>query len=341
MEHRVRQIYRRLQDDESRFVFEKRLMHSLTGDARYIQELVAPLPEAKALRQTILQGEENFIFGAGDYGQAVYAMVPQAWEGIFDNNPQKWGQKIGGGTIVPPKMIQEHPHARVFLAVHKGGRNYQHEIAKQLAELGVASERIIRVDQIVDRMAARQYFTLSAMPHEKDETFVDAGAYDGDTARAFAAWAKEWRHIYAFEPDPSNREKCGRTLQNLSPEKTTLFPYGAWKEKGALRFKNTGDWSSEVNEAGEFRIPVSSIDEEICDGRVTFIKMDIEGSERAALEGAEKTVQRNRPKLAICVYHKPEDILDLPEYILSLHPDYRLYLRHYSLISTETVLYCL
>lgn len=98
MEHRVRQIYRRLQDDESRFVFEKRLMHSLTGDARYIQELVAPLPEAKALRQTILQGEENFIFGAGDYGQAVYAMAPQAWEGIFDNNPQKWGQKIGGGV---------------------------------------------------------------------------------------------------------------------------------------------------------------------------------------------------------------------------------------------------
>ena len=225
--------------------------------------------------------------------------------------------------------------------MHKVGRGYQYEIARQLADLGIAPERIIRVDQIVDRMFEKQYFTLSAMPHEKNETFVDVGAYDGDTARAFVAWAGEWHHIYAFEPDPANREKCSRTLRELSPEKTTLFPYGAWKEKGELRFKNTGDWSSKVNEAGELRIPVSSIDEEIRDGRVTFIKMDVEGSERAALEGAEKTIRRDHPKLAICVYHKPEDILDLPEYILSLHSDYRFYLRHYSLISTETVLYCL
>ena len=70
-----------------------------------------------------------------------------------------------------------------------------------------------------------------------------------------------------------------------------------------------------------------------------FIKMDIEGAELAALEGAQNCIREQHPKLIICVYHKPEDIIEIPAYILSLCPDYKLYLRHYSLGHTETVLY--
>ena len=69
--------------------------------------------------------------------------------------------------------------------------------------------------------------------------------------------------------------------------------------------------------------------------------MDIEGAELEALKGAKETIKRNHPKLAICVYHKPEDIVDIPKFILELDPEYKLYLRHYSDNAGETVLYAI
>ncbi len=67
--------------------------------------------------------------------------------------------------------------------------------------------------------------------------------------------------------------------------------------------------------------------------------MDVEGAELKSLIGAKNTIIKNKPRLAICVYHKPEDICEIPEYILSLVPEYKFYLRHYSSINWETVLY--
>ncbi|EOS66974.1 FkbM family methyltransferase [Oscillibacter sp. 1-3] len=92
---------------------------------------------------------------------------------------------------------------------------------------------------------------------------------------------------------------------------------------------------------GEIVVPVATIDEivEKENPKVTMIKMDIEGSELEALKGAKKTIQRNKPKLAICIYHKPEDMLEIPLYIKSLVPEYKLYVRHHSNSNVETVLY--
>lgn len=75
--------------------------------------------------------------------------------------------------------------------------------------------------------------------------------------------------------------------------------------------------------------------------RVSFIKMDIEGSELEAIKGCKEHIKRDKPILAICVYHKPEDIVDIPLYILSLRSDYRFMMRHYSTKNSETVLYAI
>ena len=84
---------------------------------------------------------------------------------------------------------------------------------------------------------------------------------------------------------------------------------------------------------------LTAIDNVVKDERVTFIKMDIEGAELKSLMGARNTIIKNHPRLAICAYHKPEDLYELPGYILSLVPEYKFLLRHYCTSQYETVLY--
>ena len=99
--------------------------------------------------------------------------------------------------------------------------------------------------------------------------------------------------------------------------------------KGSSRLSDDGDQTADL------------IDLDTClkDKKVTFIKMDVEGAELEALKGARDLILINRPKLAICIYHKVDDIFTLPQYLLSLHSDYKFALRHYGLSDTETVLY--
>jgi hypothetical protein len=88
-------------------------------------------------------------------------------------------------------------------------------------------------------------------------------------------------------------------------------------------------------------VKTAAIDDVVSDDAVTLIKMDVEGAELEALRGAEKTILKNKPRLAVCVYHKPQDILTIPLYMQSLAPEYRFYLRHHDFDHRfcETVLY--
>lgn len=119
----------------------------------------------------------------------------------------------------------------------------------------------------------------------------------------------------------------------------TIFK-GLWDKKATLRFVAISNGSSKVAEDGVQQIDVVSLDDVVHD-KVTFIKLDVEGSEYKALLGASKIIQNDKPKLAISVYHKPEDIWELPAFISSLNPEYSFYLRHYSTAASETVLYAI
>lgn len=336
-ERTVRAIYDRLGDQESRRIFDERLAYYLTGNEAHLFHIVEGIPEAQYLRALLRRGECNYIFGCGRWGKAVAALAPEAVTGFIDNDPKKWGGVISptGIPAYPPEKLKEETTARVFIAVHMLGTDWQNEIAEQLSNLNVQEERIIRVDRIIDNLDAQQYFDLPELPHDNHEVFVDGGAYTGDTILGFQRWAKHFDHIYAFEPEAGNRAICKKQLK---VNRMTILPYGLWNRQEVLRF-HTDKAQSCIDENGKEEINLVALDDVLSGKRVTFLKMDIEGAEQKALQGAAKTIQNYHPKLGICVYHKPEDICEIPAYILSLNQSYRFYLRHYSLWHTETILY--
>lgn len=178
----------------------------------------------------------------------------------------------------------------------------------------------------------------------EQETFVDCGAFDGDTVDSFVKNVHgKYRKIYSFEPDIENFKKLQERIQTEGLEDVVAVQKGCWSSTGELRFSSGANMAAIVDAAtkADFVVPVTTIDETVGDDPVTFIKMDIEGAEYEALRGAERAILAYLPTLAICAYHKPEDLITLPQYIKQLHDGYRLYLRHHQYMSWEMVLYAM
>ena len=188
-------------------------------------------------------------------------------------------------------------------------------------------------------MDDHQYFPNDIIKPTGNETFLDCGAFDGDTITQFLDITNGmYKKIYAFEPVDINFKKLQENFGNY-PD-ILMHNCGVWFQKDTLRFADNLGTASCVSEEGLIEIEVDTIDNIIGNNEeVTFIKMDIEGSELEALIGAEQTIKRCKPKLAICVYHRLEDLLGVPKYLKEIVPEYRLYLRAHHYSSTEVVLY--
>jgi FkbM family methyltransferase len=186
-----------------------------------------------------------------------------------------------------------------------------------------------------------QYFEPDLINLSNNEVFIDGGAYIGDTVEEFIIQTNgDFDGVYSFEPENTKHDEF---LNKFSEFKNIeLLPYGLWNKEGILRFNAQEDYASGLSELGNMDIEVTSIDNVLKEGTgVTFIKMDIEGAELKALHGAATTIKKYKPKLAICVYHKPLDIVEIPLFIKKLVPGYKIYLRHYSDQVYETVCYAI
>ncbi len=219
-----------------------------------------------------------------------------------------------------------------------------------------------------------QYFDKNVVLSD-NEVFVDCGGFDGETSLQFINKCnKDYKKIIIFEPLLSKKEIIET---NLEKEKYILYPYGLWDKKCTLCFNDLENTMSHIvdtqNSNGEnvsyfygtcsmwsenhtlqsnslkniesvvdSKINVVSLDDIIYDEKPTFIKMDIEGSELRALKGSINIIKDYKPKLAICIYHKPEDFYEIPLFIKSLVSEYKLYIRQYDKDGvTETVCYAL
>ena len=189
-----------------------------------------------------------------------------------------------------------------------------------------------------------QYF-IKEVKLNKDEVFIDCGGYIGDTIDTFLVHCPEYRQIVSFEPDVKNYEKIKEKYG--TNDKIMVINAGTYDKDGTVNFDNTiGDLEGSIvgDEKTEntITIQVKSIDNLNLE-KVTFIKMDVEGAELKSLQGAEKTIIRDNPKLAISIYHSNDDMIQIAEYIHNLVPEYKLYVRHHMPCPywVETVLYAL
>ncbi|MBL4636969.1 MAG: FkbM family methyltransferase, partial [Kofleriaceae bacterium] len=171
------------------------------------------------------------------------------------------------------------------------------------------------------------------------EVFVDIGGFDGSTSIEFIRRCPDYAGVYLFEPEPTNASKARAILRNC--EKVQVFELGLGDTQGEIRFSADGSTSG-MNSSGGITVQIDTLDNILNDTAnhdISFIKMDIEGAESMAIEGATQTILRHHPKLAICVYHKLADMRTIPEQILRIRDDYDIYLRHYTEGVVETVMF--
>jgi FkbM family methyltransferase len=186
-----------------------------------------------------------------------------------------------------------------------------------------------------------QYF-IPFMDISEDEIFADCGFFSGDTAESYLADAAgKFKKYYAFEPNPKNIAMVKPTIKN--DPRIEIIQAGVHSHCTDLMF------SDERADASTFvlysdkntEVPVVSLDAFFADKeKPTFIKMDIEGSEISAILGAKTLIREHKPKLAVCLYHKPEDMIEIPRLIHEILPEYKMILKQHRGINTETVLYC-
>lgn len=169
----------------------------------------------------------------------------------------------------------------------------------------------------------------TVFPLCENETIIDLGAYDGDTIREFLSQTGgSYKRIYAFEPDAKNFKKLCENTRSM--ENITLFNVGAWDKKETLLFEKKAGRNSRLSDRGTAQ-SFDAVDDLIKD-EVTLIKMDIEGAESKALDGASALIKKYRPKLYVCAYHRKNDMFVLPMKIKSLYSGYKIYFRQHPYI---------
>ena len=201
-------------------------------------------------------------------------------------------------------------------------------------------------------MEGQQYFALPAFQNADRVHFVDAGAYVGDSVEKFI-WANNgvFGHIYAFEPGIFQFHALNKRVTRLIEEwalqgtDITLIHAGLGKEDKELSIAVNRDQLQSssflsTNEVEKTSVPVFSLDNYLSGRPATFIKADIEGMEMDMLFGAKKTIEEFRPCMALSIYHRPEDIYQIADYVHSIVPEYRMAVRQHAPMLMDTTLYC-
>ncbi len=349
MDHRVfyktQEIFNHLDDDISKALFDTRTMYSIDRLSRnQVIERNGELfddwiiPELDNAFDS-LDSDSICIFGAGNCGYlSCYALEHSNYKDrdiIFtDNNPNLWGTEFVGKRIVKPDDLKRNHFKGIVVIANVLAFS---EIYHQLLFLVDRNQIFAPANQTLLPVRGKQYFDV--LSSGEKEIFVDCRCYDGNDSIEFTKWCDyDYQYIYGFEPNRFDYEITCKTFESKGIKNFRVFNKAVSDYCGEIAFEGDAYTMGHINAASKSRIPCDTIDN-LCEGRITFIKMDIEGGELNAIAGAERTIKAFRPKMAICIYHKLEDIWTIPMRILELNESYKFSIRQYWMWPEECVLY--
>jgi len=167
-------------------------------------------------------------------------------------------------------------------------------------------------------------------------TFYDVGGFDGESTKDFIECIGEYEKIYYFEPDKNLMDISKKELAEKNDIVYVQAVVG--KEKGYEQYEPIGGGAGSVSKEGQEKVDVVTLDNFVSEN-MSYIKMDVEGYEMNALLGARRFITEHSPVLSVSVYHKPGDMHQLIKYILSINPNYKVYIRHYTKCYADTRCY--
>ena len=187
-----------------------------------------------------------------------------------------------------------------------------------------------------------EYFNDEIFEYSDNEIFVDVGAYDGTDSIQFSEMlGDKFKKAIFFEPDENSYLRTVRNITaHLEADTYVGFKVGLSDRNGTIGFLHTGGEASRIAGNTDKGIEVARFDDIVSiDEHITFMKLDVEGEELNVLRGAQKSIITHKPKLAISLYHKTEDLWTLPKYIKSIVPEYKLFVRQHHTSMFAKVLY--
>ena len=345
-------IYGELADEESKEIYLNRLNYIITGNTGYMKHIVEKYVQelrwagdydvsgggANVLAQALPADRPIILYGAGNTGAWLakdFSGLPN-FIGFCDRDVNRQTNGWCGHKVISPNaLLRDHREASIVLTTVM----FADEMEKFLLENDIPSANIWRIDEYVPMELPDGYFDMPFLRYEEREIFVDAGSFDLYSTVQMQRHCPHLEKVFAFEPDLQNFQRMQENKRRYDLPQAELYNCGTWSKKETLRFHAASTTGSRIDNHGEVAVDVDAIDNIVGGVNVTFIKMDVEGAEMESLKGAQRTIVENKPKLAICIYHKPEDMVEIPLYIKSLVPEYRLYVRHLGNVPWETVMY--
>ncbi len=273
---------------------------------------------------------------------------------------QRWLNEAGCACVLPAAVLfWKHPAVFLdFYCLDLPQRLCDQRLAIERAFALLADEpsRVEYVAQIRWRLhldfaglppvaAEVPYFPADLVHLDADTVLVDCGAFDGDTlADLVRLQGGRFQRVWALEPDPENFRRLQERVAGYPRDvrrKIECLALAADNHRGQLRFSGGGTLSSSASAEGALTVACAPLDELLANDQPTYIKMDIEGAEPAALAGGRRLLQRHRPQLAISVYHQQDHLWQIPLQILASGVPCRFHLRRYNEECWDTVCYAI